>query len=579
MSTCTVPTQSPSQQKLAVVGSKRAETVSVICDDTQWWIHETVRAQLLGNDGLKLAEWEQQGCLEVVKTGPHREVIKVETGGERFYIKHNKIGSLKPLLQNLIRPAKALQEQRTAQRVRELGIATFETVAWSETRRGGLVRDNHLVSREIPDTQPLDGFLRRDFPNLCDDEQTRVRHGLAVALGTFTAKLHTTGVQHLDFHAGNILLRYRHQKPLGLWLIDLHGVRLRKPLTLKQAKQNLALLHQFFATVTTRTDRFRFFKAYWASRGDSGELKTVVHEVQDFCSRRADRHWRRKDRKWRSGTRHLLKLTAGANRGRGLTTLGREFLNASCRDPEHFFESADAWYKQSAKRRVAAITLVDLPQQPRAFIKCLQVRSLPTRVWQFLGRSSVRRAWENGHALLRRDIATPRPLLYVESAAGLQVRQYLITEAIPNSTTLFDWQQEQFPQLDKQQQPKVLTNVANQLAHQLRRLHACGFEHRDLKSKNILLSQANGEYRTWLLDLEGVRHWPVLPQQRWIQNLSRLNASSLSVSEISLSDRLRFLKTYLGSAYSRSWKQTWQKIEARTRRKIVKNLKNGRPLS
>ncbi|QDU46459.1 Lipopolysaccharide core heptose(I) kinase RfaP [Symmachiella dynata] len=552
---------------------------TVRCGDTHWQIRSDLQQELLDAHGLRRREWEQQQRVEVIKTGAHREVIRLDTAAGRFYIKHYKVAGIKPFLQNVIRPAKAVLEQRMAARVRALGIPTFETVAWAETRSGGFVWDNYLVTREIPGTQPLDGFLRTQFAAMPTADASLFRRRLAVELGRFTGKLHDAGIVHRDFHAGNILIRDQPAAPVQLWLIDLHCAHIQKSLGLEAAQQNLAMLHQFFATRSTRADRYRFFRAYCAQRGLSGSVNSMARDVQACCSRRAQRHWRRKDRKWRQGTRHLVKLRVGSQRGRGLTVLGRDVVRDICAQPEHIFAAATAWYKQSTKRRVAAVAVPTIPQYPRLFWKSLKLRGILPLLSQWLGRSSVRRAWENGHALLRRDIATPKPLLFVESAQGFDVRQYLLTESIPDSATLFDWHHDHLVRLPQRQRREIVRRLTVALAGQLRWLHTCGFEHRDLKSKNILVSQNDNDDRTWLLDLEAIRRWPRVPRDRMLQNLTRLNVSSTFLSEIQLSDRLRFLRNYLGSRYFLEWKSTWQKIEARTGRKIDKNRTNGRPLS
>ncbi len=567
-------------QRLRISRAEReAVFAPVQCGETRWVIRADLRDQLLDADGPRRREWEREQRVTVIKSGAHREVVRIETVVGAFYVKHYKIPGPKAFLQNVIRPAKALLEQRTAAQIRALGIPTFETIAWGATRRYGAIWDNYLITREIPDTQPLDGFLRTQFPAMCPTEAAQFRRELANELGEFTARLHDAGIVHRDFHAGNLLIRSRPNEPIRLWLIDLHCAHVQRSLSRQDAWKNLALLHQFFATRTTRADRLRFFRAYWAQRNETGGFKPAARAVQSHCSRRAHRHWRRKDRKWRQGTRHLLKLRAGGNRGRGLTVIGRDVLTEIISRPEHVFASASAWYKQSPKRRVAAVSLPSIPQPPRLFWKCARLRGILPLLSQWLGRSAVRRAWENGHALLRRNIPTPTPLLFVEAADGLGVRQYLLTESIPDSTTLFDWHQSHLNKLPQRERRRILVHRAIALAHRLQWLHACGVEHRDLKSKNILVSQNADDDRVWFLDLEGVRRWRRLPQHRALQNLSRLNVSSTFVSEIQLSDRLRFLRAYLGSRYSQEWKSTWQKIAARTGRKIDRNLKNGRPLS
>jgi serine/threonine protein kinase len=117
------------------------------------------------------------------------------------------------------------------------------------------------------------------------------------------------------------------------------------------------------------------------------------------------------------------------------------------------------------------------------------------------------------------------------------------------------------------------------LARQLRRLHDSGFDHRDLKFPNLLISANPGDARVWLLDLDAVRWWPWLPRFRAGQNLARLNVSSLLVPGIRPVDRLRFLKWYLGGASKPDWKPWWRAVTRISLLKIARNQRALRPLS
>lgn len=548
--------------------------------DSRWWIPPELQAEFFDRQGLRRSDWERDGCVEVIKTGPHREVVRVTLPSGRYYVKHYKIPGLKALLQNLIRPPKSMLEKRMAQVVRAAGIPTFETIGWGETRRGGIVWDNYFVSREISGVMPLDAYLKEQFPQLPGSQQNSVRRAIAVELGRFTARLHRAGILHRDFHAGNILVNIEQQNEIGLWLIDLHCAHVKRSLSPRDVRNNLGQLHQFFATKTTRADRYRFFQAYWTECGFSGPCREAALEAQKACTSWANWQWQRKDRKWRRGTRHLLKWCGSGAKGRGVAMLGKQLLGDICRAPERLFDSATIWHKNSPKRRVAAVRLEGSSETPQqTYWKCLTLRGIKARLSHLFRQTPVRRAWENGHALLRREIATPKPLLYVEATEGWKTRQYLLTESIPDSTTLYDFGQNQLREMPLWEQRQWIERYATQLAVELRRLHAYGFEHRDLKSKNILISNRVEDGRIWFLDLEGVRRWPRIPHARLIQNLSRLHVSSLYLPQITASDRLRFLRRYLGSNFSQSWKATWRKIEQRSRRKIDRNRKTGRPLS
>ena len=98
-----------------------------------------------------------------------------------------------------------------------------------------------------------------------------------------------------------------------------------------------------------------------------------------------------------------------------------------------------------------------------------------------------------------------------------------------------------------------------QLARQVRRLHDAGFDHRDLKFANLLVAADPADARIWFLDLDGVRVWRSLPRRRAVQNLARINVSSLVVDLVSDSDRLRFLKWYLGDRFRSEWKWWWRR--------------------
>lgn len=109
-----------------------------------------------------------------------------------------------------------------------------------------------------------------------------------------------------------------------------------------------------------------------------------------------------------------------------------------------------------------------------------------------------------------------------------------------------------------------------QLATEIRRLHGLGFVHGDLVPTNILVSRPPGERSRFVfMDNDRTRRCPRwLPQTLWRRNLVQLNRMPLP--GITLQDRLRFLKHYLGSqewaAKKRHW-LSWLERKTRQRRK------------
>ena len=56
--------------------------------DVGWWVRDDWRRALLGPAGLKLAEWRAQNRVDIVKTGPHRVVYRVDLPEGSVYVKH-----------------------------------------------------------------------------------------------------------------------------------------------------------------------------------------------------------------------------------------------------------------------------------------------------------------------------------------------------------------------------------------------------------------------------------------------------------------------------------------------------------
>ena len=538
------------------------------------------------------------GCT-VVKTGPHRTVCRLEVPCGVFYVKHFRAKGWKGKLLNLLRSPKAEIESRAAAQISNLGLPTIETVALGVVRQANWTTDSFLVSREIPDALPLDAFVLREF---CDEneltdqpdgnaQRVDLRRELAQALGEFCGRMHVAGIDHADFHAANLLLR-REGERLRLWLIDLHPVYFRARLTDERRYRNLAYFHQFFVGKSTRADRLRFFQAYqqvWnAGRthvADSAAVDEASrHEIATLERHLADgahRGWRRADRAWRRGNRHVKRLESTAVRCRALATLNADWLSELIERPEQIFDGAETtWHKRSIRHQVAQI---ELPKRSganvdQAFCKCIQRVGAWRRLLAPFRDSPVRKAWEFGHALLRRGIDTPRPLLYWEDDRPNPPRSYLLTEAVPSTADASSFLRDQWSRVPENLKREWIEGHAEQLARQLARMHESGFDHRDLKFSNLLVSTVLGDLRVWFLDLDGMRHWRGIPRSRAVQNLARVSVSATTHHVGSLSDRLRFLKCYLGASRTADWKHWWRSIDQATIKKLAVNQKRGRPL-
>lgn len=106
-----------------------------------------------------------------------------------------------------------------------------------------------------------------------------------------------------------------------------------------------------------------------------------------------------------------------------------------------------------------------------------------------------------------------------------------------------------------------------QLALEIRRLHRAGFVHGDLVPSNIFLRRQGTEVTFFYMDNDRTRLYPAwLPQSLWKRNLVQLNRFVLP--GISLQDRMRFLRCYLGKTpWGRSERNLARWLEKKTRRR------------
>jgi serine/threonine protein kinase len=186
-----------------------------------------------------------------------------------------------------------------------------------------------------------------------------------------------------------------------------------------------------------------------------------------------------------------------------------------------------------------------------------------------------------GNALLIRQLPTPKPLaVWHTYTAGLQTDGVIITEEISNAMDLPGYLTK-IETLLEPERTAALRAVVIKIANLIRKMHDLSVSHRDLKSPNLMVSEADGEIKIWLVDLVGVRTHTNLSQERKAQNLARLNSSFVNSRQINNPERLRFLRQYLrwGMEGPFTWKAWWRRIGRLTQLKIAKNQKSGRPLA
>jgi hypothetical protein len=184
--------------------------------------------------------------------------------------------------------------------------------------------------------------------------------------------------------------------------------------------------------------------------------------------------------------------------------------------------------------------------------------------------SGAFRAWRQGLALSGAGFDVP-----VTIAAGEERRCRFLRRAFILTRKLHGQPAHLFlRRLIDRAQPDILSNVKRaglrRVAELVRRFHQQGFIHGDLVASNIFVADDGKEGAIfYLMDNDRTHRYPSwLPQSLWKRNLIQLNRMPLP--GITLQDRMRFFRAYLGSqklTTSERGLACWLERETRRRRK------------
>lgn len=585
-----------------------AQFIEMTAGEVHWHVLPECREQVLGPSGLRLDEWLRAGQARVIKHGPHRSVYAVSLPGLNIYVKHNRVANTRAWLRQLVRLSKARMECDRAVNVAARNVPTIVPLAIGERFLGAGRRESYLITQTLTETIALDAYLQDVFPRLDPKQQRIVRQRLATALGCFLARLHEAGIFHPDLHAGNVLIRLNADDQPSLYLVDLHGIHLGPALGWKASRDNLVVFNRWFNLHTSRTDRLRFWKAYYHERSASAirpdttgtapqnRWKRFAGDIERRTVHSNLRFWRKRERRCLLTNRHFRQLHAPGIVGHAVADLDAAVLAPLLADPdEPFRRPGITVLKDSPSSKVIEFDLTWNGQTSRVIYKRFSIKS-PLVPWLSLARRPpALRSWVRGHGLIARALPTARPLAVLHRKRGALLREgYLLCLKIADAVELPRFL-DQLKTLPIPKRTDILRDRMEHMARVIRQLHCRQVSHRDLKGANILITThavgttgiaslpmlANSSSKVWLIDLAGVRTSRRLPSARRIQNLARLHASIGLHALLSRTEKLRFLRTYLqwGLAGGSDWKSWWRAIERATQAKILRNVRNGRPLN
>jgi tRNA A-37 threonylcarbamoyl transferase component Bud32 len=543
-------------------------------------VHELLAERSAAGEGHDPAGRAMISNTMVVKSGPHRSVYRVKLASATVFLKHFKIADWRALVRNVLLGSPAKREAAAAAHIARAGIETTISAAVGTTRRGLVVRESFLVTREIAVSVPLDEVVRERLSNAeqgtLPPDASRFRRNLAGALGRLTGQLHRHGLTHGDLHLANLLIRNGADGEICLSLIDLQRVRRRWILPFRIARLDLFGLYNAFNGIAGRAERRRFLKAYWLEAGASdsrlvtaglhrgrGALGRMARRLETFCVRALQREQIRNDRKWQRSNRRLIVADRGWQLARGLSTLGPTAVAQYREDPDALFEpgTIQFWRNRTRGRREALVNFVVAGKLVVCEVRETS-RPLGWRDFVFVSRrTEARRAWEMGHALRRRQIGAARPLLYIQSRLRGRVREFLVVEPGDGMVTLDSFLTHRLPRLTPAERDDWIDQMPRRLAAQLARLHQFSFVHSTLSAANVLVGAERDDARVQIAAVEHIVQKGRIKARDLVIELAPLEASVARVLPIGPAHRVRFLRACLGTRYRAKASRIWKGVK------------------
>ncbi len=546
-----------------------------------WQLQPDWEQQLLEPGGLPLASWIRQGLAQVVKHGEHRTVYRVDLPSGAIYVKHYRCSSLGRASRSLVRASASRREYRKMCEVARRRVPTAHAIGFGELRRHGLVLDNYFVTEALAGAIPLDACLERDLPQRPVKHQAILRRRLTVALADLCAALHAAGVVQDDLHPGNVLVGWSDAADATslptprLYLIDLPGVRLSRPLSWRAARDNLVMLYSGLAADTSRADRLRFWKHYLQARAGQ-PLAHPRHAARDIARRARDfacRNRRGRDARSLRNNRDFQAFHCEGWQVHAVAQLEKDWLTTWAMNPVALLQRYLHHPLKLSHTSVVVQAEVPLNNTCKTVaLKHCQAATGWKRLLAPWRKSKAWRGWYTGHALAQRDIGTALPLAMLHRAGG---DSYLMTEWIEGAENLhlYAWRLAEMP--------RALSEVrAQQTAHGLGqllgRLHRWQIAHRDLKWGNLLAAPRVGAVETAIIDLDGVKIRRHLSDKQRCSNLARFAASLVLHPAVRRGHCRRFLQAYLHEyAEGEDWKTWWRMISAASQELVRRKRRRG----
>lgn len=221
--------------------------------------------------------------------GEASSVSRVVIGELDLAVKWNHWRGLRGVFSDVLHGSRARKAVAGEVRLRAIGLEGPETIAIAERRRFGLVTESFLLTRFVPDSDPLPAAM----PEIRRDPRRRRR--LATRLGEAVGTLHAAGADHSDLKHSNLLVTADDRYVF----LDLDTLVPPRAPTWRRRVRALGQLEAFAVDLypwLPRTDRLRFLRAYLRLNPELvPRRRELVDEVRQWVERRLA-SWATRDR-------------------------------------------------------------------------------------------------------------------------------------------------------------------------------------------------------------------------------------------------------------------------------------------
>jgi tRNA A-37 threonylcarbamoyl transferase component Bud32 len=538
-------------------------------------VRDQIAARLDALEGAPGVELIKRNMVRAVMLAPLE--ASAPDVGPRVIVKRYAVGGALDWVKYTFRPSRAKTEWRIARALHAAGIPTAVPIAMAE-RRGIVLEDAALVTREIPDALHLNAYVEAHLQG--DPEADRRRTALYDRLGRTVRRMHAAGFVHNDLHGGNILLTGDPEQP-EIRIIDLHSVAGPGRSSAAARWFDLVKLLHSMLTCSSVAERTGICSSYEDEGGPSGTEVTVGLKDGSLAARLEPRLAAMELKRVRSRTVRCLDRSSRFDVSKGgglrihhLRTLSPKAIVAAIQAHCTVMQTGDGDILKDARR--SALTRQSL-ETDAGVVNVIVKEYLPGTLVQRL-KNAFRRprpvaAWLGGNGLRVRGFDVAEPLALVLTGRGPTLGPcFLLMEDLGDRSRLDLVALERFAgtlDADGRAQKRALLLASADL---FRRLHAQGVYHGDLKAVNLFVRVLPSGPSIALADYDRVEFDAAVPERRRIKNLGQVSAS-VAVC-ISLADRLRFFRAYAAedAAAASGWKRWFGGVIAACRQKIVVHM-------